>query len=124
MKHILLFFLFVLTVPAFSQITNDSVVGSWVNTEYNGQEQKLTITNDSVTVFTQYQSGQDSNEWLTIEYTGSYTIEKGDKIHVIFNENPREEAYYKVVRAEDGTLQIVVQALDKKKKVDVIYKRQ
>jgi len=123
MKHLLLLLLIIISIPAFSQITSDSVTGTWVHVDNQGVEQKLVITGDSVTVFTQYQSGQDSNEWLTISYTGSYTIEKGDKIHVIFNEKPREEAYYKVIRAEDGSLQIAVPALDKKKKVDLIYKR-
>lgn len=124
MKHILAIFLFVLSTSAFSQITTDSVVGTWVYFDSKGVEQQLIITGDSVTIFAQYQNEQDSNEWLTISTTGPYTIEKGDKIHVIFNDKPREEAFYKVVRAEDGTLQIVVQALDKKKKVDQIYKRQ
>lgn len=124
MKHLLLLFLVAITIPAFSQITSDSVVGTWTHIDNQGVEQKLVITEDSLTVFSQSQSTQDSNEWLTISYTGSYTIEKGGKIHVIFNDQPREEAFYEVVRAGNGTLQIVVPTSNKKKKVDVIYKRQ
>lgn len=124
MKYILLLVLVVISVPAFSQITNDSVVGTWVHIDQHGVEQKLVISKDSVTVITQYQSAQDSNEWITNTYTGVYTIEKGDKIHVIFNDKPREEAFYKVIRGEDGSLQIVVEAHEKKKKVQQIYKRQ
>jgi hypothetical protein len=124
MKHILLFFFVAFTFPAFSQITNDSITGTWVNEDYYGKEQKLIITNDSVTVVAPYKTAPGSNEWKTVTFSGSYTIEKGNKIHVIFNEEPREEAFYKVVRAEDGSLQIVVEALEGRKKVDVIYKRE
>lgn len=123
MKHALLLFLLCLTIPAWSQITKDSVTGTWVCVDNQGYEQKLVISNDSVTVIAQYPSDEDSNEWITITYTGVYTIEKGEKIHVIFNDNPREESFYKVVRAADGTLQIVVPTFEKKKKVDLIYKR-
>lgn len=123
MKHIPLFFLLLLSVPAWSQITKDSVTGTWVCVDNQGYEQKLVISDDSVTVIAQYPSDEDSNEWITISYTGAYTLEKGEKIHVIFNYKPREEAFYKVVRATDGSIQIVVPTLKKKKKVDLIYKR-
>lgn len=123
MKHILLLCLLALSGSAFGQITNDSVVGTWTHFDEKGVEQKLVITKDSVTVMHESQSTEDSNEWLTISYTGPYTIEKGNRIHVIFNDQPREEAYYKVVRDEDGTLQILVQSADKKGKVELVYKR-
>jgi hypothetical protein len=124
MKHILIFLLLSCYAPLWSQITTDSVAGTWVNTNTSGKEQKLVITTDSVTVVQPYKTAPGSNEWKTVTYSGSYTIEKGNTIHVIFNEDPREEAFYKIVRAQDGSLQIVVETFEKRKKTGVIYKRQ
>lgn len=124
MKHFIFLLLLSLSTPGFSQITTDSITGTWVNTDFYGREMKLVITGDSVTVTIPYRTTPASNEWKNSIYSGSYTIEKGDKLHVIFNEDPREESFYKVVRAEDGSLQIIVEWMKDKKKVDVIYKRQ
>lgn len=122
MKHIFLLLLIATTSCAFAQITTDSVKGTWVDTVYYGRVQKLIITNDSVTVVVPYRTAPGSNEWKTSTYSGSYTIEKGNKLHVIFNDNPPEEAYYKVERDKDSVLHIVTGAGDKKKKV--IYSRE
>src|SRR5688572_30593616 len=98
MKHVLLVLLLATASPVSAQITTDSVKGTWIDTAYYGRVQKLIITNDSVTVIAPYRTAPGSNEWKTATYSGFYTIEKGDKLHVIFNDNPREEAFYTVVR--------------------------
>jgi hypothetical protein len=123
-KQIQLLLFIVCSVPVFGQITSDSIVGTWTNTSSAKGKQQLIFTSDSVTVYSEYPNPDDSNEWLTTSYSGPYSIIKGDQIHVIFNDKPREEAFYKVVRAEDGSLQIIVEALDKKKKLNHIYKRE
>lgn len=124
MKQIILLLSLVFSTTAFAQLTSDSIKGTWVCIDNHGKEQKLVITNDSLFVHSTYQSYTDTSQWITIVYGGRYTIEPDNKIHVIFRSEPREESFFLTRRAENGSLQIVFEKTEKRKKVEMIYRRE
>lgn len=125
MKHIVLLFLLANCIPAWSQITTDSVVGTWVWVDKEGKDQKLVITPDSVTVIHQYLVAPENKVWKTMSYTGRYTIVDGDMLHVIFWDDPREEQFYLIEKIKDGTITLVLDVPKRKTSGEKrIYKKE
>lgn len=117
MKHIFLLLILVITSPVFGQFTTDSILGTWVNTDFLGREMKLVIAKDSMTVISSYPVAPGRSEMQPLIYVVKYTFENGDTLHA-------DETYYKVTRAANGTIQIMTEWVDKEKKVKVIYRRE
>lgn len=117
MRHILLLLLLATTAPASAQITTDSILGAWVNTDYLGREMKLVIAQDSATFITSVPIAPGRSEMKPLIYVVNYTIENGDSLRI-------DETYYKVIRGIDGKLQLVTEWMDHEKKVKIIYRRE
>ena len=97
MKHLIFFFLIAISIPGWSQITTDSIIGTWEYVDKDGQAQQLVITDANVTVIARVPVYPENTTWITSTYSGPYTIIDGKVLHVIYNDEPREESFYHII---------------------------
>ena len=116
MKHLIFFFLIAISIPGWSQITTDSIIGTWEYVDKDGQAQQLVITDANVTVIARVPVYPENTTWITSTYSGPYTIIDGKVLHVIYNDEPREESFYHIIKLENGQMEVVLNGSAKNKR--------